>query len=413
MANLSVEAYRFSISWPRIFPGTNKSVNQPGINHYNGLIDALLERGIQPYVTLYHWDLPQALEDEYGGWLSDNIINDYLVYVETCFKAFGDRVKHWITFNEPYGFTLQGFGGLGTQAPGRCSVRIKCASGNSSIEPYVAAHHVLLAHASAVALYKQKYQAQQGGSIGITLDSKWYEPLNSSNEHDQKASRRAMDFNLGWFLDPLIFGDYPASMRELVGDRLPSFENHTYSGIIVKGSFDFIGLNHYTTNYVHAGNPSYIIAAFNNINQDGHFDVAFDQNGQSIGPQSPGAIWLYVVPWGFKKLLDYIRVHYNNPLLIITENGYADLNQSPLIPLNQALQDDQRIRYHHDYLLNLLLAIKDGSCVKGYFVWSLLDNWEWGLGFIPRFGVYFVDYKHNLQRYAKSSVQWFQYFLRN
>lgn len=411
LANMNVDAYRFSISWSRIFSDSNCSINSVGIKHYNDLIDALLLKGIQPYVTLYHWDLPQTFQDAYGGWLSQKVIEDYLVYVDTCFEAFGDRVKHWITVNEPYNFVSQGFAGLGTQAPGRCSIRARCGIGNSSTEPYVAAHNVLLAHASAVNLYKQKYQAKQKGLIGITLDAKWYEPLNTTSEDDEKASRRALDFQLGWFLHPLIFGDYPLSMKQLVGDRLPSFCGINNSGLLIKNSFDFIGLNHYTTNYVEASTPSYIRAALRNINPEGQFDVSYAKNGQPIGPQSRGATWLYVVPWGFKKLLDYIRVHYNNPTMIITENGYADLHESPLA--HRLLQDDKRISYHQDYLATLLLAIKDGSNVKGYFIWSLLDNWEWGLGFIPRFGVYFVDYKDNRKRYPKKSVTWFRTFLQS
>lgn len=414
MANMGVDVYRFSISWSRIYPNGNGSINPTGINHYNDLINALIFKGIKPYVTLYHWDLPQKLQDNYGGWLSSDIINDYVMFVETCFEAFGDRVKHWITFNEPYQFSLQGFGGFGTQAPGRCSIPIKCGGGNSSIEPYIVAKNVLLAHAHAVALYKEKYQRQQKGFIGITLDSIWYEPLNNSSEEDNKASKRALDFRLGWFLDPLVFGDYPPSMKELVGDRLPSLLN---TGVTLKNSFDFIGLNHFTTNYVFSSTPSYISAAFSNINPDGQFDVTVNRNGELIGPQSPGASWLYVVPWGFKNLLEYIRTHYNNPTIIITENGYADLGAYFLGlgkgALSQALKDDERITYHTQYLSNLLLAIKSGSSIKGYIIWSLLDNWEWGLGFTSRFGLYFVDYQSKRQRYRKKSVQWFTSFLQD
>ncbi|KAH7439471.1 hypothetical protein KP509_04G063200 [Ceratopteris richardii] len=245
-------------SWLRPFElaGDNKHVNYPRIDHYNAVIDALLSNGIleflsfnetrlvyqdiqcenfwrictsvilhflnnicdvqfpgiEPYVTLYHWDLPQALQDEYGGWLSENIIDDFLSFADTCFASFGDRVKHWITINEPYSFVSQGYGGFGTQAPGRCSIRVKCSEGDSKIEPYIAGHNVLMAHASVVALYREKYQAQQRGSIGICLDSRWYEPLNETSVDDLEASRRALDFHLGWFLGPLVFGDYPSSM---------------------------------------------------------------------------------------------------------------------------------------------------------------------------------------------------------
>ncbi|MCO5557338.1 hypothetical protein L7F22_010901 [Adiantum nelumboides] len=249
--------------------------------------------------------------------------DDFVLYANTCFAAFGDRVKHWITINEPYSFSLQGYAGFGTQAPGRCSFILRCGECDANTEPYIVAHHVLLTHASVVALYKEKYQAQQGGKIGISLDSRWYEPLDGSNKEDEEASKRALDFHLGWFLDPLIFGDYPASMKELVGERLPSLHQEDSTKALVKGSFDFIGPNHYTTNYAHADKPSYIVAAIHNINQDGQFDVSC----RSLLLQyllkffSPGAAWLYVVPWVFKKLLDYIRVRYNNPPIIITENG--------------------------------------------------------------------------------------------
>ncbi|MCO5605293.1 hypothetical protein L7F22_059475 [Adiantum nelumboides] len=247
--------------------------------------------------------------------------DDFVLYANTCFAAFGDRVKHWITIYEPSSFSLQGYAGFGTQAPGRCSLPLRCGEGDANTEPYIVAHHVLLTHASVVALYKEKYQAQQGGIIGISLDSRWYEPLDGSNKEDKEASKRALDFHLGWFLDSLISGDYPASMKELVGERLPSLHQKDSTKPLVKGSFDFIGLNHYTTYYGRADKPSYIVAAIHIINQDGQFDVSYDRNGKSRGPQSPGAAWLYVVPWGFKKLLDYIRVQYNDPLIIITENG--------------------------------------------------------------------------------------------
>ncbi|KAG0480266.1 hypothetical protein HPP92_011124 [Vanilla planifolia] len=261
MKNMNMDAYRFSISWSRIYPNDNFSryelsafadgtgeLNPEGIAYYNSLIDALLEAGIQPYATLYHWDLPQNLEDKYDGWLNTRIITDFEHYAYTCFKAFGDRVKHWITFNEPHGFSLEGYD-LGIQAPGRCSIlyHLMCREGNSSAEPYIVSHNILLAHSAAYHTYKTHFKKKQGGTIGIALDSRWYEPISAANE-DLDAARRAMDFELGWFLDPIIFGRYPYSMEKLVGNRMPKFTRDVSNLLI--GSLDFLGINHYTTSYV-------------------------------------------------------------------------------------------------------------------------------------------------------------------
>jgi beta-glucosidase len=198
MKDIGMDAYRFSISWSRIFPNGTGEPNVEGLNYYNSLIDALLDKGIQPYVTLFHWDLPQALEDRYGGWLHSQIVDDFVHYASTCFKEFGDRVKHWITFNEPHNFAIEGYD-LGIQAPGRCSIlaHMFCREGESSTEPYIVAHNILLAHTGAFHTYKQRFKNEQGGLIGIALDSKWYEPLSDVDE-DTEAAARAMDFELGW-----------------------------------------------------------------------------------------------------------------------------------------------------------------------------------------------------------------------
>uniref|UniRef100_A0A7N2KL52 Uncharacterized protein n=1 Tax=Quercus lobata TaxID=97700 RepID=A0A7N2KL52_QUELO len=223
MKNMGLDAYRFSISWSRVLPS------------------------ILPFVTLFHWDLPQTLEDEYGGFLSPHIMDDFQDYAELCFKEFGDRVKHWITLNEPLSYVSQGFV-RGQSPPGRCSSwqQLNCTGGDSGTEPYLAAHNQLLAHALAVKVYKQKYQEVQKGIIGISLNTNWYVPFSNSR-HDRDAALRALDFKFGWFMDPLTNGDYPHSMRSLVGNRLPKFTKEQSK--LVKGSLDFLGLNYYTANY--------------------------------------------------------------------------------------------------------------------------------------------------------------------
>ncbi|MCL7046716.1 hypothetical protein MKW94_005181, partial [Papaver nudicaule] len=197
MKDMGMDAYRFSIAWSRIYPNGTGEVNQAGIDHYNNLINALLAKGIEPYVTLYHWDLPQALEDRYNGWLDPQIINDFAVYAETCFKNFGDRVKHWMTFNEPHTFAIQGYD-VGLQAPGRCSILLHlfCRAGNSGIEPYVVGHNVLLSHATVSNIYRKKYKRKQSGLVGIAFDVMWYEPASNSME-DIEATQRAQDFQFG------------------------------------------------------------------------------------------------------------------------------------------------------------------------------------------------------------------------
>lgn len=408
MKDMGMDAYRFSIAWSRIYPNGTGKINQAGVDHYNKFINSLLAKGIEPYVTLYHWDLPQSLEDKYNGWLDPQSIKDFTMYAETCFKEFGDRVKHWITFNEPHTFAVQGYD-VGLQAPSRCSIILHafCKAGNSATEPYIVAHNVLLSHASVVHVYKQKYQPHQHGSIGISLDSFWYEPTSNSSA-DIEATQRTLDFSLGWFVEPLIFGDYPISMRTRVTSRLPRFTEAESKRLM--GSFDFIGINHYTTWYANVNNTNIIGVLLNDSLADSGASSLPFKNGKPIADRA-NSIWLYIVPRGIRSLMNYIRQKYGNPLIIITENGMDDAN-NPFMSIKDALKDEKRIKYHNDYLTNLLAAIKEDGCnIRGYFVWSLLDNWEWGAGFSSRFGLYFVDYNDNLKRYAKDSVKWFKNFL--
>ncbi|CAI9300477.1 unnamed protein product [Lactuca saligna] len=205
-----------------------------------------MEAGIQPHVTLNHIDLPLILEDEYGGWLSRKSVKDFVAFADVCFREFGDRVLHWTTFNEANLYALGGYD-TGSSPPGRCSSpfrMINCSRGDSTYEPYLVAHHFLLAHASTVRLYWGKYKH---GSVGINLLAFWFEPYTNTIQ-DVKATQRANDFYLGWFLNPLVNGDYPDIMKKNAGNRIPTFTKLESERI--KGSFDFLGINHYTTLYI-------------------------------------------------------------------------------------------------------------------------------------------------------------------
>ncbi|KAG8650095.1 hypothetical protein MANES_07G001500v8 [Manihot esculenta] len=351
LKEIGLDSYRFSISWPRIFPEgkIRRGVNWEGVKFYNSLIDKLLLNGIQPLVTLFHWDVPQTLEDEFKGFLSPNIVNDFSEFVDFCFKEFGDRVKHWATINEPNLMSMYGYA-FGFNAPGRCSDYVgNCTEGNSATEPYIVVHHLILCHAAAVKLYREKYQASQGGVIGITVFTAWMVP-KYDNVASMKAASRARDFLIGWIMHPITYGDYPATMRYLVGNRLPKFTEPQAK--MVAGSFDFIGVNYYTASYTED------LTSYSSVNisyiTDRRVNFTTEKNGIPIGEQT-GCSWLYIYPKGLYKLMLYLKRKYNNPVIYITENGMGD---SSSLSLADALQDRLRIKYHHLHLLALLKAVK-------------------------------------------------------
>ncbi|KAI0702030.1 beta-glucosidase 1A [Cerioporus squamosus] len=378
-----VKAYRFSISWSRVIPlgGRNDPVNEAGIKYYRNIIEELVQNGITPFVTLYHWDLPQGLEDRYGGWLNkEEIVQDYMNYAKLCFTRYGDLVHNWITHNEPWCVSVLGYA-TGVFAPGH--------KGNK--EHWIVGHNLILAHAYAVKLYRDEFKARQGGQIGITLDSSWQEPWDDTPAN-VAAAQRGIDFKLGTRLqDPIYKGHYPESVKSIVRDRLPVFTDEEIA--VVQGSSDFFGLNTYTTQ----------LGARLTLYRGWQRQVyLLSPDGTQLGRQAH-VPWLQTYPPGFRSLLNYVWKTYTKPVYV-TENGFP-VKDEHVLPMEKAVHDTDRIEYYDGYLNALLqAATEDGVTVKSYFAWSLLDNFEWADGYEPRFGVTYVDYKTQ-KRTPKESAE--------
>ncbi|KAI8545750.1 hypothetical protein RHMOL_Rhmol07G0062300 [Rhododendron molle] len=328
--------------------------------------------------------------------------DDFANFTELCYKEFGDRVKHWITINEPWTYASQGYD-IGALAPGRCSAwrNNDCPAGDSATEPYIVAHHMLLCHGAAVKVYKEKYQASQEGQIGITLVSQWYVPYSNSKSNVE-AAQRALDFMYGWFIHPLTYGDYPETMRSIVGKRLPKFTPEQVK--LVKGSFDFIGLNYYSGNF--ASNDPSANSVNDSYSSDSLANLTVERHGKLIGTPTAVSIF-YIFPKGLQELLIYTKKKYNNPVIYITENGMGDANN---VTAKEGVKDYLRIDFYRRHLGAVQNAIKAGVKVKGFFAWAFLDNFEWGSGYTLRFGLGYVDYHDNLKRYPKDSALWFRKF---
>ncbi|PHU21978.1 Beta-glucosidase 11 [Capsicum chinense] len=399
MANIGLEAYRFSISWSRLIPNGRGPVNPKGLQYYNNLIDELISHGIQPHVTLYHCDLPQALEDEYMGWLSRKIVEDFTAFVDVCFKEFGDRVLHWTTINEANILALGGYD-QGLIPPKRCSAPFgfNCTGGNSSTEVYIVGHNMLLAHSSAARLYQRKYKYVQQGFVGINVYSLAYLPYTNS-EADIIAVQRVLDFYIGWFIKPLIFGDYPQTMKKNVGSRLPTFTKRDSE--LVKGSLDFIGLNHYAQAYVR-DSPSSLQKDLRDFILDTGVAISFE----GYLPNEPPPGELPIRPAGLSDLLEHFKQVYGNPPIYVHENGKQTLR-------NGTLNDTKRVEYLHAYIGGVLDALRNGSNTRGYFQWSFLDGLEILSGLKTSYGLFYVDLDDKeLTRYPKLSAFWYSNFLK-
>lgn len=390
MADMGLKAYRFSVSWPRIQPAGIGEPCEEGLRFYSDLVDELIRHDITPWVTLYHWDLPLALQLEHDGWLGPRMPEFFAEYARHCFDALGGRVKHWITLNEPWVQAILGHG-QGLFAPGRVSHE----------EPYRVAHNMLLAHAHAVDVFRREFQPTQGGSIGMANNCDWRAPASDSPA-DADAAQRALEFYLGWFADPIYLGDYPASMRERVGSRLPEFSAGERA--LVHGSSDFFGLNQYTSAMVaHSTDHTSAPAPFANAGIIEDQDIAFSHHPEW---QTTTMGWA-VHPEGCFELLRWIDERYQHPDIVITENGCASADRLE----NGIVDDEPRIQYLRGYIDACWRAIESGVKLKGYFVWSLLDNFEWALGYSQRFGLHYIDYD-TLDRIPKSSARWYADVIR-
>ncbi|MCO5559790.1 hypothetical protein L7F22_013394 [Adiantum nelumboides] len=394
LTDLGMDSFRLSIAWPRMFPNGTGEVNALAVVHYNNVINEIINAGVELFVTLYEQDLPQVLQDSYGGLLSPLFVDDFVRFANACFNAFGDRVKHWMTFDEGNDFLPWAYAGTYCP-PGRCTVGASlynCSAGNSSTEPYIAGHNMLLAHAAAVELYRKDYQPSQQGEIGMAVWFRWFEPLSNSAE-DKEASERATDFTVGWFVEPLLYGDYPSSMKEIVGSRLPSFTQEESARI--RGSVDFIGLNAVTTIYATVGETLDI--SFPGYFEDWGVKLTGYRDGEPIGRYDGE----YCVPWGLEKVVNYMRTRYDNVPTYLAALGYGLDTES--------VYDDVRVEFYAEYLKSLLIGIRDGADVRGVFVWSLLDGFETTMGKLTRFGLYYVNDAN--MRYPRLSALWFKNML--
>lgn len=385
MKDLGVRAYRFSIAWPRLFPQGDSIREERGFDFYNRLIDALIAAGIEPMVTLYHWDLPQALEDK-GGWAKRSIVDAFAGYATACAEAFGDRITTWITINEPWCVSWLGYSN-GVHAPGKKDFNLAIA----------ASHHTALAHSAAARAIRKIYPS---AVVGLTVNMN---NIHNESPHDQEVIDFAAlnDSNLNrWWLDAFSTGQYPKNLIDTYGDRMDGL---IFSGDeeLLQVQTDFLGINYYCDGFVRSPRPEdkpAIEGGFMPFPQrvDGSAPTHLAENLTAMG-------WV-VTPAGLGELVK--RVHRDwpkIPYIVITENGssYDD------VKISGQVDDKERTAYLVAHLRSLQNAIIDGAPVKGYFAWSLLDNFEWAEGYAKRFGIVHVDYE-TLERTPKTSFKKYQ-----
>jgi beta-glucosidase len=368
MRRLGLKAYRFSISWSRVLPEGKGRVNQAGVDFYSRLVDELLEKGITPLATLFHWDLPAALDDR-GGWLNPDIADWFADYGKLMYRALDGRVQRWVTLNEPWVVTDGGYL-HGALAPGH----------RSRFEAPIASHHLLRAHGAAV----QAYRAEGKHEIGLVVNLEPKYPASDSAE-DAAAVRRADAYMNRQYLDPVFLGSYPEEMQEIFGEAWPAWPQADYD--LIKTKFDFLGVNYYTRSVTQANN-SYPLRA--------------GAVRQPLGTYSETG-W-EVFPQGLTDTLTWVKQRYGDIPLYITENGAAFFD--PPVAEGDRIRDPLRIDYLRKHIGAVKTAIDAGCDIRGYMVWSLLDNLEWSLGYSKRFGIVHVNYGTQ-QRTPKDSAHWY------
>ena len=376
MREIGLNAYRFSISWSRILPEGTGSINEKGLDFYRRLVDALLEAGIKPNVTLYHWDLPAALDDR-GGWLNRDVAHWFAEYAQVMFRALDDRVEMWSTLNEPWVVTDGGYL-HGALAPGHRNL----------LEAPIASHNLLLAHAAAV----EAYRAEGKHRIGLVVNIEPKYPASDRPE-DLAATRRAEAYMNRQYLDPVFHGSYPEEMREVFGEAWPDFPATDLARI--RQPIDFLGINYYTRSVVQ-WDPLLLPVRAGGVRQKRH---AYTETHWEVYPE------------GLTDTLVWIKNHYGDIPLYVTENGAAFYDPPASPPADTEVQDPLRVDYLRSHLKAVHRAMELGVDLRGYFAWSLLDNLEWSLGFAKRFGIVHVDFE-TLQRTPKSSARFYSEVIR-
>ncbi len=368
MRDLGLQAYRFSVSWSRILPEGTGRVNQAGIDFYSRLVDELLANGIEPLLTLYHWDLPAALDDK-GGWLNRDCADWFAEYGSVLYSALDGRVKKWVTLNEPWVITDGGYL-HGALAPGH----------RSKYEAPIATHNLMRAHGAAV----QAYRAEGKHEIGLVVNIEPKYPASGSAA-DQAATQRAHAYMNEQYLHPALLGRYPSELKEIFGDAWPDFDPEDFKLIVQP--LDFVGINYYTRSVTEA-NDSYPLKA-GAVRQP---LATYSETGWEVFPE------------GLTDLLMWFKRTYGDTPVYITENGAAFFD--PPVAENNHICDPLRINYLHKHLRAIHDAISAGVDIRGYMAWSLLDNLEWSLGYSKRFGIVHVNYGTQ-ERTPKDSAHWY------